>query len=82
MMQVNISLAAHSRLSSVLCTWLYDDREYMSRVLHSSAVGSLNVSQHLYIYACARTWLVLVKRAGEMFSGFLGICMILYYCFL
>jgi hypothetical protein len=49
MMQVNISLAAHSRLSSVLCTWLYDDREYMSTVLHSSAVGSCHTPKFLIL---------------------------------
>ena len=46
---VSTSLAAHFRLSSTLSPQLEDDVDYMSRVLNSSAVGSL-----MYAMICFR----------------------------
>jgi hypothetical protein len=46
---VSTPLAARFRLSSALCPVLDDDIEYISRVLYSSAVGSL-----MYAMVCSR----------------------------
>jgi ATP-binding cassette subfamily B (MDR/TAP) protein 1 len=46
---VSTLLAAHFRLSSTLCPESDDDIEYMSRVLYSSAIGSL-----MYAMVCSR----------------------------
>jgi hypothetical protein len=46
---VSTLLAAHFRLSSTLCPESDDDIEYMSRVLYSSAIGSL-----MYVMVCSR----------------------------